>query len=294
MEIHEEDMAVRIRLAQLRFVFLNLWLSRLLHWIQPFQEEAAVAAVQAQQLASEKAAETAQSVRKMLEENPQRIKLDVELYAPEIVVPRKSTSHQVLLVNLGRLIVDNNFTSIHKATIDNMVVTLKDVHAATGLLDKDSVKVSTQCNILKPLTFSLQVHRNLAFQSHKDVPEITVDAHLSFIDLSLSQQDYSVIMQTLSGNLSEGKPPPPPKKPANVVPKTEKPPSDERKQSRAQRHLSVASPRLYERATSYVHEEGGITMGKPQKDHQRIVFNFKMDDIDMRLYEGNSGFEVNK
>jgi hypothetical protein len=30
MEIGENDMAVRIRLAQLRFVFLNLWVNRML------------------------------------------------------------------------------------------------------------------------------------------------------------------------------------------------------------------------------------------------------------------------
>lgn len=106
MEVNESDMQVRIRLAQLRFVFLNLWVNRMLHWINPFQEEAVAAAAQAQQLASEKAAETAQSVRKMLEENPQRILLDVELYAPAIVVPRKSTSHQVLLFDLGKLVLE--------------------------------------------------------------------------------------------------------------------------------------------------------------------------------------------
>jgi hypothetical protein len=30
MQIHENDMSVKIRLAQLRFVFLNLWVNRML------------------------------------------------------------------------------------------------------------------------------------------------------------------------------------------------------------------------------------------------------------------------
>lgn len=57
------------------------------------------------------------------------------------------------------------------------------MHASTGRLDKDSVSVSTQCNILKPLTFSLELHRNLSFDAHKDVPELIVNAHLAHLDV---------------------------------------------------------------------------------------------------------------
>uniref|UniRef100_A0A1I7W7I8 VPS13 domain-containing protein n=1 Tax=Heterorhabditis bacteriophora TaxID=37862 RepID=A0A1I7W7I8_HETBA len=42
------DMKVKVRLAQMRFVFLNLWLSRLMAWLAPFQEEAVRAANAAQ------------------------------------------------------------------------------------------------------------------------------------------------------------------------------------------------------------------------------------------------------
>jgi len=51
----------------------------------------------------------------------------------------------------------------------------------------------------------------------KDIPEIAVDAQLPSIELEMSEDDYKTIMQTLSGNLAEGKdlldeavPPPPP------------------------------------------------------------------------------------
>ncbi|PIO63011.1 hypothetical protein TELCIR_15410, partial [Teladorsagia circumcincta] len=45
---HDIDMKVKVRLAEMRFVFLNLWLSRLIAWNTPFQEEAAKAAAVAQ------------------------------------------------------------------------------------------------------------------------------------------------------------------------------------------------------------------------------------------------------
>jgi hypothetical protein len=38
--------------------------------------------------------------------------------------------------------------------------------------------------------------------------------------------------------------------------------------------------------------EGGLSMDKPKVDYKKIVFQFRMDEIDMRLYEGNTGLEV--
>ncbi|KIH52943.1 hypothetical protein ANCDUO_16942, partial [Ancylostoma duodenale] len=63
MQPTDIDMSVKVRLAQMRFVFLNLWLCRLMAWMAPFQEEAARAAAAAQAAASEKAAEAAQNVK---------------------------------------------------------------------------------------------------------------------------------------------------------------------------------------------------------------------------------------
>ena len=50
MQPIDVDMKVKVRLAQMRFVFLNLWLSRLMKWLLPFQEEAQKAAAAAQQV----------------------------------------------------------------------------------------------------------------------------------------------------------------------------------------------------------------------------------------------------
>ncbi|KAI6181597.1 Vacuolar protein sorting-associated protein 13C [Aphelenchoides besseyi] len=285
MTVNQEDMSVKIRLAQLRFVFLNLWVNRMLCWISPFQAEAAVAAAHAQQVAAEKAAETAQNVKKMLEENPQRILLDIELNAPAIVVPRRSTSNQMLLFDFGRLLIKNKFISVKNAVIDDMTVTMNDMHVASGLLDADSMKILSKCNILRPLTFNLAVHRNLSFESNKQVPEITVDAHLPSIDLSMSKQDYAVIMQTVSGNLSEGTPPRPHQ--INVTAKTEKP-ADEKDMGRLRTRSSMNVQ--ISKAKS---EEGGLTLksDKKETDYKRIVFQFKMDVIDICLYNGETGLE---
>lgn len=98
----------------------------------------------------------------------------------------------------------------------------------------------------------------------------------------MSQQDYTVIMQTISGNLTEGTPPPA-KRPV-VSGKTEKPATKQDQQ----RLLPESSK------TKIQAEGGGLVMGGTSEsvDHQRIVFQFKMDDIDTRLYFGETGLEV--
>ena len=71
-------------------------------WMGPFQQEAALAAAQAQALAAEKATETVANVRKQLmEESPPRFHLDIELAAPTIIVPQNSKSKYALVVDLG-------------------------------------------------------------------------------------------------------------------------------------------------------------------------------------------------
>lgn len=101
-------------------------------------------------------------------------------------------------------------------------------------------------------------------------------------------------MQTLSGNLAEGTPPRPKPRTASTTTtqgKVEKPLETK---SQPQRLASVAGPPAELRNVRSLQDplDGGLTMGKPTVDYRRIVFQFRMDEIDMRLYEGETGLEV--
>uniref|UniRef100_A0A914DD96 Vacuolar protein sorting-associated protein 13 n=1 Tax=Acrobeloides nanus TaxID=290746 RepID=A0A914DD96_9BILA len=278
------DMAVKVRFAQLRFIFLNLWLNRLMSWIGPFQEEAAAAAAQAQALAQQKATEAAQNVKQIIETNPPKIQLDVELSAPAIIVPRRSTADEVLLFDLGKILVNNSFSEPRQKTIiDNMVVSLKDLNFATGVLNRQG-SVTAKCEILKPISFTLLVHRNLSFQNHKEIPEIAIDAELPLIDMSLSQQDYATMMQTLSGNLTEGPPP----RPGRATTST----TNEVKEETAQAPTESADAGKKVQPIT-APEDRPLEM-KPISDEKRLIFQFKMDAISAALYSGENGFDTGK
>lgn len=90
--------------------------------------------------------------------------------------------------------MNNSFTtpSGTKTIIDHLVVILKDVNFATGILDRQA-RVITKVDLLKPVSFKLQVHRNLSFQNDKSIPEINVEAELPIIDVKIFLQNFLYI-----------------------------------------------------------------------------------------------------
>ncbi|CAI2320935.1 unnamed protein product [Caenorhabditis sp. 36 PRJEB53466] len=270
------DMVVKMRLAQMRFVFLNLWLARLMAWIAPFQNEAVRAAHAAQAAAAERAATAAQNVKQIMEQSPPRIQLDVVLEAPFIVVPRLSTSRDVIVLHLGRLALKNDIRGdahFPKAVIDRMDIQLNDCTFGMGVMNEDVSAVSSTCSILKPISFKLALQRNLTFASVKQLPEIVVDAHLNSIEAEMSDVDYKTLMQTLSGNLAEGADlavPPPPPPPALTETTATAPTTPGKEQVKKDREANAGPPAPVE------------------KPHTRIVFQFVLDKISAVLYEGEA------
>ncbi|CAD27608.1 Vacuolar protein sorting-associated protein 13 [Caenorhabditis elegans] len=276
MKSSDVDMVVKMRLAQMRFVFLNLWLARLMAWLAPFQNEAVLAAQAAQAAAAEKAATAAQNVKQIMEQSPPRIQLDVILEAPFIVVPRLSTSRDVIVLHLGRLALKNEIrgdSEYPKAIIDRMDILMTDCSFGMGVMNEDVSAVSSSCLILKPISFKLALQRNLTFAVAKELPEIVVDAHIHSIEAEMSDADYKTLMQTLSGNLAEGAdlaipPPPPPSslESSNTAAALTSPGKEKEKKDRE----ANAGPPVIE------------------KSHTRIVFQFVLDKISAVLYEGEA------
>lgn len=281
--IADMDMSVKCRFAQLRFIFLNLWMSRMLSWMEPFQAEAARAAAQAQAAAAEKAVEAAQNVKQLMEVSPPRISLDVEMAAPTIILPQKSTSLDAIVVDLGNLTVNNTFATVKKepkAIIEEMEISLKDVYFGIGLLEEKGFNIVSRIEILEPITFTLSVFRNLCFVWYKANPEIVVDAHIPKIHLSMSQEDYATVMKTLSGNLAEKFEDFSELPVQSTAIKAKKIDSDESEREVAGRD---------EKPTKKLADSHEAVA--PAKASRRFVFSFKLEDIVAALYSGSSNLE---
>uniref|UniRef100_A0A914WWB3 Uncharacterized protein n=1 Tax=Plectus sambesii TaxID=2011161 RepID=A0A914WWB3_9BILA len=281
MTVHDVDMGVLMRLSELRFVFLNAWLNRLLCWIAPFQVEAQAAAAQAGAAAAVRATEAAKNIKEIIQERPPKIKLDIDLHAPILFVPKKSDSAETLVIDLGRIAIANTFDSKmlqhQTALCDSMELRLTDVKVARALLTADGQTVAAECQLLEPITFDIRVKRNLTFGWYKNEPEIAINAHLPQINLSLSQEDYTMIMHILSGNLAEG-PAPPARKP---LPQS----TDLKKEELEETNEMVVMADTHASPDQSPQDLGPST---------RITFHFKMDGITANLYSGSSNLDTGK
>ncbi|KHJ44017.1 hypothetical protein D918_05710 [Trichuris suis] len=227
------DMCLIVRLAKMRFIFLNLWVNRLLNWLSPFQ----AAAERTASLAGTAIQEQARSAVEALQKGDiSRIKLDVLVETPVIVLPASSKSTKALLANLGewmrtlmhvslfmslllagKLTIGNEFSYLKMSdgvvVLDKMLLNLDDIKLSRVFLGKDSWTLGDERELLRPITFTISVVRNLSFDFYHTVPRIAVEGKLPEIEVRLTSEDYSVLMAILSENLAEveevAAPPPP-------------------------------------------------------------------------------------
>jgi hypothetical protein len=97
MRADDVDMAVQLRLNEMRFVFLNAWLNRVLCWATPFQQTMAAAQSQATAQLGDQATDAMRSIQAA----PPKMRLDIDLNAPIVIVPITSESDEALLIDFG-------------------------------------------------------------------------------------------------------------------------------------------------------------------------------------------------
>ncbi|XP_062399567.1 vacuolar protein sorting-associated protein 13A isoform X2 [Sardina pilchardus] len=199
------DTDVSLTVGCIQLIFLYKFFSSILTFVDNFQTaKAALAEVTAQ--AAEKAAV---GVRELAERSS-RISLAVHINAPVLFLPQSSSSPNVIVADLGRMVVSNEFameavtsplrTAIPPIT-DNMKVELSHLKMyRTTFADG---KFQSEVELLKPVNMDLTIKRNLSAGWYHNIPDIQIDAHLRPMSLVLSQEDLSVVLLTLSENLSE-------------------------------------------------------------------------------------------
>lgn len=119
--------------------------------------------------------------------NSTRISLNIDLKAPNIIVPVSSQSYNALLLDLGHITLSNRFITLEvkneqdqNAVLDEMKLKLSDLTVARIKLDKDN-NILSKSALLEPVTFSLSVKRNLSAGWYKSVPDIDLSGKIDSI-----------------------------------------------------------------------------------------------------------------
>uniref|UniRef100_A0A8C1ZQ45 Vacuolar protein sorting 13 homolog A n=1 Tax=Cyprinus carpio TaxID=7962 RepID=A0A8C1ZQ45_CYPCA len=197
-DMHIVDTSVTLTVGCIQVIFLNKFVSSILAFINNFQEaKNALAEVTAQ------AAEKAATGVLELAERSTRISLDVDIKAPVVFLPQSSVSQNVIVADLGLVTVKNHFEIVSSPT-HTKIPPVMDI-MAVGLSD---LKMS-EIQLLKPVNMDLSIKRNLSATWYHSIPDIQINAHLKPMSLILSQEDLTIVLKTLSENLSETSEAPP-------------------------------------------------------------------------------------
>nr|XP_022907818.1 vacuolar protein sorting-associated protein 13-like isoform X1 [Onthophagus taurus] len=200
-----EDMAVSVSVGHIRIVFLNLYVSKVLSFINKFTQ-AREAIIEASKAAADKAKQNVTNIY----ENAVQMSIRVTLKAPQVLIPENSNSLDGLICDLGNLTIQNTFLEINvknentgsNAIVDEMELKLSDIQLSRVECNKQLVVINS-IMILEPVNLGLTLKRNLSSSWYKAIPDIQVSGYIDTIEVVLGQADYSTIMSIVLGNLGE-------------------------------------------------------------------------------------------
>ncbi|KRT85331.1 hypothetical protein AMK59_1583, partial [Oryctes borbonicus] len=273
-EVVGEDISVTATLGSLHIIFLNLYVSTMLSFIDNFQT-ARTAIVEASQAAADKTKHNIADIY----ENSIKISLNVRISAPKIIIPRSSKDYNALYIDLGNLHAANNFLVLdmknereEPAVIDEMQLRLTDFKLSR-IMTNIKRTITDDITIVQPLSFSLNVKRNLSSKWYTAVPDIHVVGQIETIEINVGQPDYNMIMATLNGNLTEGV------KGKKTV-RIQKSELD----TKVLTTLSSTTIKSFPPATTLIKEEEKSTATEAEDVHIFLKFNFMMDRFIITLF----------
>ncbi|CAL4127061.1 unnamed protein product, partial [Meganyctiphanes norvegica] len=200
------DMSVQLSMGQPRVVFLNKFVSQVMCWLDKFQT-----AKEAVAIAGEAAAAAAKVNLQKAYQPSFRLKLDITLKAPLILMPQDSTSHSGLLLDLGEITIINGFRKDqnrnelgHHAIFDLINLQLQNVKISrVNNISSNGEWEDGKLMIKDPISFLLRIERNLAISWYTTKPEIDIEAKLKPIKVILSDEDIQMMMTVLQDNIGE-------------------------------------------------------------------------------------------
>lgn len=145
--------------------------------------------------ASQEAAKQAKTQMQAVYQKETRVKLNIDIKAPDIIVPSNSTSFDCLWLDLGHITITNSFKDLlvkhlngNSVILEELEVNLTDFRLLRAtVIDSDNIKEDQ--TLLNPFNVALYLKRNLSSSWYKDIPELELNLkvpELSVISLSLN------------------------------------------------------------------------------------------------------------
>uniref|UniRef100_A0A8B9DN47 Vacuolar protein sorting 13 homolog C n=1 Tax=Anser cygnoides TaxID=8845 RepID=A0A8B9DN47_ANSCY len=201
-DMSKVDGAVSLRVGCIQIVYLHKFLMSLLTFLNNFQT-----AKEALSAATVQAAEKAATSVKDLAQRSFRLAMDIHIKAPVIVIPQSSVSLNAIVIDLGLIKVQNQFSlvspegGLFPPVIDKMDVQLTELKLSRTTMETGLSHLDIQ--ILHPINLSLSVNRNLAADWFHKLPVLEITGYLGTMNVAVGQEDLNVFLKVLTENLGE-------------------------------------------------------------------------------------------
>uniref|UniRef100_A0A8B9RS28 Vacuolar protein sorting 13 homolog C n=1 Tax=Accipiter nisus TaxID=211598 RepID=A0A8B9RS28_9AVES len=201
-DMSKVDGTVSLKVGCIQIVYLHKFLMSLLTFLNNFQT-----AKEALSAATVQAAEKAATSVKDLAQRSFRLAMDIHLKAPVIVIPQSSVSPNAIVVDLGLIKVQNQFSLVSsEGSLLPPVIDKMDVQLTKLKLSRTSMETGLShpdIQILHPINLSLSVKRNLSAAWFHKLPVLEITGYLDTMNVVLSQEDLNVFLKVLTENLGE-------------------------------------------------------------------------------------------
>uniref|UniRef100_A0A8C4PJ18 Vacuolar protein sorting 13 homolog C n=1 Tax=Equus asinus asinus TaxID=83772 RepID=A0A8C4PJ18_EQUAS len=201
-DMSKVDGVVSLNVGCIQIVYLHKFLMSLLNFLNNFQT-----AKEALSAATAQAAEKAATSVKDLAQRSFRVSINIDLKAPVIVIPQSSISTNAVVVDLGLIRVQNQFSLVsgedylNPPVIDRMDVQLTKLKLSRTVIQPGISQPDIQ--LLYPINLEFSVNRNLASSWYHKVPVVEIKGHLESMNVSLNQEDLNLLFRILAENLGE-------------------------------------------------------------------------------------------
>lgn len=125
-------------------------------------------------------------------EKATKISLEINLKAPDIIVPTDSSSYDAILLDLGFISLSNRFITLsikkegreeRRAVIDELEMSLSELKIARVRLSKSN-DIERESKLLEPVNFTLKINRNLSSSWYNAVPDLDISGKIKTIKVS--------------------------------------------------------------------------------------------------------------
>lgn len=204
VDMDRVDINIKGTLGRIHFVFLYRFYLDIYNFVNRFQ--AAKAKIME---ATANMAEAARATVETAYKQAYKMAMDIRIEAPIFYVPQNCKSRNVLVMDFGVLSVRNVFKLDERSTpelpclVEEMVVEFDNLKLSRFSMKLPHSKDDFEYPLLLPVSFKLQIIRNMNFETHPEVPEMKNEGVLPKIEFILSEEDYCAIMRTMDENLNE-------------------------------------------------------------------------------------------